>query len=291
MTLINKNGELREVSRTAEETATMVYLDRINNATSSDRGPTVSLIIPTLNEALNLALVLPTIPDIIDELVIIDGHSTDGTLEIVRRLRPDAIIVLEPRLGKGHALRSGFEIATGDIIVMMDADGSMDVNDICVFIASLRSGADVVKGSRFLQGGGSTDLTWLRTAGNMALTQMVRLAFGGRYSDLCYGYMAFWRHILPVFEGEDVGGFEVETFLNVRSLVAGLHVVEIATFEYPRIHGVSNLNTFRDGARVLRTIYRERRGLSRVRARLGVPRPLARSQQGIRSLARGVEEG
>ncbi len=236
----------------------------------------VSLVIPTLNEADNLRCVLPTIPDVVDELVVVDGGSTDGTLDVVIMLRPDAVVVIEPLPGKGNALKRGFQVATGDIIVMMDADGSMDPRDISTFVAALKAGADVAKGSRFLQGGGSTDLTTLRTVGNFFLTQTVKLAFGGRYSDLCYGYMAFWRHVLPTFEG-GATGFEVETFLNVRALAAGLRVVEVASFENPRIHGESHLRTFRDGSRVLVTIVRERRRLARARAGQGVPRPIART--------------
>jgi glycosyltransferase involved in cell wall biosynthesis len=236
----------------------------------------VSLIIPTLNEADNLRCVLPTIPDLVDELVIVDGGSTDGTLDVVIMLRPDAVVVIEPLRGKGNALKRGFQVATGDIIVMMDADGSMDPRDILTFVAALRAGADVAKGSRFLQGGGSSDLTTLRSVGNFMLTQTVKLAFGGRYSDLCYGYMAFWRHVLPTFDG-GAAGFEVETFLNVRALAAGLRVVEVASFENPRIHGESHLRTFRDGSRVLFTIARERRRLTRARAGQGVPRPIART--------------
>jgi glycosyltransferase involved in cell wall biosynthesis len=237
---------------------------------------TVSLIIPTLNEAENLVHVLPALPDIVDELVIVDGGSTDGTLDVVRQLRPDAKIIEEPRRGKGIALQVGFEAAIGDILVIMDADGSMDPLDIPTFVAALNAGADVAKGSRFVQGGGSSDLTPVRTLGNHMLTQTVRMAFGGRYSDLCYGYMAFWRHVLPTFDGGAVG-FEVETFLNVRTLAAGLRVVEIASFESPRIHGESHLRTFSDGFRVLRTIARERRRLTRARSALGVPRPVART--------------
>jgi glycosyltransferase involved in cell wall biosynthesis len=237
---------------------------------------TVSLIIPTLNEAKNLDHVLPAIPDLVDEVVVVDGGSTDGTLDVVRELRPDAVIVLEPRPGKGMALEAGFAVATGDILVIMDADGSMDPLDIVTFVAALNAGADVAKGSRFLQGGGSSDLTLIRTLGNHALTQVVRWTFGGRYSDLCYGYMAFWRHVLPTFDGGAVG-FEVETFLNVRTLAAGLRVVEVASFESARIHGESHLRTFRDGTRVLRTIARERRRLRRARSGLGVPRPIART--------------
>jgi glycosyltransferase involved in cell wall biosynthesis len=237
---------------------------------------TVSLIIPTLNEAKNLALVLPTLPDMVDELVIVDGGSTDGTLDIVRQLRPDAKIIEEPRKGKGLALQAGFAAAAGDILVIMDADGSMDPLDIPTFVAALNAGADVAKGSRFVQGGGSSDLTPVRTLGNYMLTKAVRMTFGGRYSDLCYGYMAFWRHVLPTFDGGAIG-FEVETFLNVRTLAAGLRVVEIASFESRRIHGESHLRTFSDGFRVLRTIARERRRVTRARAGLGVPRPVART--------------
>ena len=237
---------------------------------------TVSLIIPTLNEAENLVHVLPTLPDVVDELVIVDGGSTDGTLEVVRQLRPDAKIIEEPRRGKGIALQAGFAAAEGDILVIMDADGSMDPLDIPTFVAALNAGADVAKGSRFVQGGGSSDLTPVRTLGNYMLTKAVQMTFGGRYSDLCYGYMAFWRHVLPTFDGGAVG-FEVETFLNVRTLAAGLRVVEIASFESPRIHGESHLRTFSDGFRVLRTIARERRRVTRARAGLGVPRPVVRT--------------
>lgn len=240
------------------------------------RRATVSLIIPTLNEAQNLAHVLPAVPDLVDELVIVDGGSTDGTLEAVRQLRPDARIIEELRRGKGIALQAGFAAAVGDILVIMDADGSMDPSDIPTFVAALNAGADVAKGSRFVQGGGSADLTPVRTLGNYVLTKAVRITFGGRYSDLCYGYMAFWRHVLPTFDGGAVG-FEVETFLNVRTLAAGLRVVEIASFESPRIHGQSHLRTFSDGFRVLRTIARERRRVTRARAGLGVPRPVGRT--------------
>jgi glycosyltransferase involved in cell wall biosynthesis len=232
----------------------------------------ISLIIPTLDEAENLKFVLPEIPDIVDELIIVDGGSSDSTLDVVRELRPRAKIIIDTVPGKGNALRRGFQAATGDILVMMDADGSMDPLDIGTFVAALEAGADVAKGSRFLQGGGSADMTTLRRVGNRALTRAVRLVFGGRYSDLCYGYMAFWRHVLPTFDG-DVQGFEIETFLNIRALAAGLRVVEVASFESPRLYGESHLRTFRDGSRALLTIGRERRRLTKARAERGVPRP------------------
>jgi glycosyltransferase involved in cell wall biosynthesis len=246
--------------------------ERAHNGASSRK---ISLIIPTLDEAENLKFVLPEIPDNVDELIVVDGGSSDSTLEVVRELRPEAKIIIDTVPGKGNALRRGFQAATGDILVMMDADGSMDPLDIGTFVAALEAGADVAKGSRFLQGGGSADMTTLRRVGNRALTRAVRLVFGGRYSDLCYGYMAFWRHVLPTFDG-DVQGFEIETFLNIRALAAGLRVVEVASFESPRLYGESHLRTFRDGSRALLTIGRERRRLSKARAERGIPRPALR---------------
>lgn len=234
--------------------------------------PRVSLVIPTLNEAENLACLLPTIGRIVDELVIVDGRSTDDTIETALALRPDAVIVREKRAGKGYALQTGFAACSGDIIVMMDADGSMAPAEIDTFVSALEAGADVVKGSRFLQGGGSGDLTGVRMLGNAVLTRTVRWTFGGRFSDLCYGYMAFWRDVLPFFD-EEVGGFEIETFLNVRALAAGLRVVEVASYEEHRISGESNLSAIKDGYRVLSTIVRERRRVRRYRASLGLHRP------------------
>lgn len=220
--------------------------------------PKVSVVIPTLNEELNLRHVLPRVPAWVDEVVIVDGRSTDGTVEEARRLLPTVRIVEELEPGKGRALFAGFRAARGDIIVALDADGSMAPEDIPRYVYSLMAGADLVKGSRFIHGASTDDMGPLRRWGNRALTESVRAIYGGRYSDLCYGYFALWRDVLPYLEG-DVPGFEVETHISVRALAAGFQVVEVPTFEAERIHGTTNLNTFRDGARVLRTIVRERR--------------------------------
>ena len=219
--------------------------------------PRTSLVIPTLNEAENLKLLLPRIPDWVHEVVIVDGRSTDGTVEVAKMMRPDVRIVLEPRRGKGAALRAGFEAADGDIIVMLDADGSMDPDEIILFIAALMSGADFVKGSRFLQGAGTSDMTLFRRLGNLGLTYAVRALYGSVFSDLCYGYMAFWRRHVPLLRSE-CDGFEIETLLNIRALKGKLKIVEVASFESERIHGESNLRAIPDGWRVLKTILRER---------------------------------
>ncbi len=221
-------------------------------------GVTVSVVVPTLNEVRNLPFVLPRIPAWVDQVVLVDGGSEDGTVQVARALIPEIDVVREFRPGKGAALQAGFRAAHGDIIVTLDADGSADPAEIPAFVGCLLAGADYAKGSRFAQGGGTRDMELLRRAGNWGLRLLVRLAFGGRYSDLCYGYNAFWRHVLPVIDG-DADGFEIETLMNVRVLAARLRVAEVASHEEARIHGESHLNTFRDGFRVLRMIVRERR--------------------------------
>ncbi len=222
-----------------------------------DPGLRVGVVIPTLNEARNLAHVLPKIPSWVDEVVIVDGRSTDDTVREALRLRPDAVIVLEPHPGKGRALLAGFAACSCDLIVTFDADGSMDPGEIPAFVLTLLLGADFAKGSRFLQGGGTFDMGPVRRMGNWGLTATVRLAFGARFTDLCYGYNAFWADVLP-YLGGDANGFEIETHMNLRVLGHGLRLVEVPSYERRRVHGVSNLRTFHDGFRVLRTILRER---------------------------------
>ncbi|MBI1280692.1 MAG: glycosyltransferase [Anaerolineaceae bacterium] len=219
--------------------------------------PRVSVIIPTLNEAKNLRFVLPYIPDWVHEVIIVDGRSTDNTVEVALSMRTDIKIVEEQKKGKGAALRAGFDAAEGDIIVMMDADGSMNPAEIAMYVGTLTSGIDYVKGSRFLQGGGSSDLTLFRRIGNWGLNFAVKVLFGGQYTDLCYGYNAFWKRAIQVIE-PDSSGFEIETLMNIRALRSKLKIAEVPSYESDRVHGDSNLKPIRDGIRVLKTILRER---------------------------------
>jgi glycosyltransferase involved in cell wall biosynthesis len=218
--------------------------------------PTISVIIPTLNEARNLLHVLPRVPDWVSEVIVVDGFSNDESVQVALESRDDVTVLLTRVRGKGAAMRAGFQAATGDIVVALDADGSTDPGELAAFVGLLISGADVVMGSRFAVGGGTEDMELYRRAGNWALTRLVRVAFGGRFSDLCYGYVAFWRDMLPLLDGPFTG-FEVETVLHIRAVRAGLRIAEVPSFEAKRIWGISNLRTMRDGARVLSSIVSE----------------------------------
>jgi glycosyltransferase involved in cell wall biosynthesis len=219
--------------------------------------PTVSVVIPTLNEAENLPHVFACLPPGLHEVIVVDGNSTDGTVAVAQALRPDVKVVMQAGRGKGNALAAGFLACTGDIVVTLDADGSADASEIPRFVAALCNGADFVKGSRFAQGGGSSDITLIRRYGNRALNLLVNALYRTSYTDLCYGYNAFWTRCLPYLH-VDCDGFEVETLINVRIAKAGLVVHEVPSYERDRLHGRSNLHSVRDGTRVLRTIWLER---------------------------------
>ena len=252
----------------------------MSQAGSDLRWPRVSVVVPTLNEARNLPYVFSRIPADVHEVIVVDGHSVDDTIAVARQLRPDVRVVQQTRWGKGNALACGFEAATGDVIAMVDADGSTDPSEIPKFLHALMNGADFAKGTRFAAGGGSGDITRLRSVGNRVLVAVVNLCHGTHYSDLCYGYNVFWRKHVPVLDldvtspsprGDGLlwgDGFEIETLIHMRVAAEGLRVAEVPSFEHPRIHGASNLDAFSDGLRVLTTILVERRrGRRRRRAR------------------------
>jgi glycosyltransferase involved in cell wall biosynthesis len=226
-------------------------------ALSGRRGPgSVSVVIPTKNEASNIAWVLEKIPSWVDEIVLVDGRSTDGTVAVATSVRPDIVVVDQEPVGKGAALQAGFAAATGDIIVMLDADGSMNPREINRYVALLASGFDLVKGSRFMAGAASTDITPIRHLGNSLLLTLTNVLHRTRFTDLCYGYCAFRREILEELR-LTATGFEVETQLIVHACMAHLSITEVPSLESTRLHGESNLRTFRDGGRVLWTLLKE----------------------------------
>lgn len=237
--------------------------------------PTITIVIPAKNEARNLEIILPQLP-LVHQIVVVDGHSVDDTIAVARRVRSGVEVLQQTRRGKGNALACGFAAATGDIIVMFDADGSADPAEIPRFVQALVDGADVAKGSRFAPGGGSDDITLMRRLGNASLNALANALLRTSYTDLCYGYNAFWRSLVPHLNLPDPAvsrpdemrwgdGFEIETVLTCRFALLGARVVEVPSVERLRIHGASNLNAVNDGMRVFRTVLDEYRDARRHR--------------------------
>jgi hypothetical protein len=246
-----------EPARRKHDTAATAYPGAPSPNGSGVRRGDVSVVIPALNEAGSIGWVLDRIPEWVSEVVLVDGLSIDQTEEIARQLLPEVVVVHQRRPGKGSALRAGFAAARGEFIVMIDADGSTDPAEMHRFIDALRDGADFVKGSRYLPGGGSTDFTRVRSAGNLALARLANVIYGSRFTDLCYGYCAFRRCHLDAL-ALTATGFEIEAQLVLNAVKAGLEIREVPSFEQSRRAGVSNLNAYRDGRRVLRTLLAER---------------------------------
>ncbi|MGW0610760.1 glycosyltransferase family 2 protein [Streptomyces sp. NPDC002788] len=229
---------------------------------AEDRPPpraTVSLVVPARNEARNIPWVFEQIPDCVDEVILVDGDSVDCTVHMATRCLPTVRHVGQSGPGKGNALRTGFVSATGDYIVMMDADGSMLPGEIPHYLHFLDNGFDFVKGSRFIAGGGSLDITRIRRLGNQVLLAAVNHLYDAKLTDLCYGFCAFRRDFLDDLDLHS-SGFEIETEMIAHALRSGLRIAEVPSLELPRRSGRSNLHAISDGRRVLRTLLSERPG-------------------------------
>ncbi|MGD0644644.1 MAG: glycosyltransferase family 2 protein [Candidatus Bathyarchaeia archaeon] len=219
----------------------------------------VGIVIPTLNEEKNLKEVLFRSNDAgYYNILVIDGKSKDNTIKVATK--GGAKVVLQVGQGKGSAIRQVLSNRYFDVdaMVLMDADGSMDPTEIPAFVEALNSGADIVKGSRFLKGGRTYDMDAIRRCGNSMLMFFVNFLWRAKYTDLCYGYAVFSKRAIeklaPVLESD---GFEIETEIFIKALELGLVVKEVPSVEYARKHGNSNLHAFKDGCKILKTVFKE----------------------------------
>ncbi len=216
-------------------------------------GKRISLIIPTKNEAGNLQRVLDTIPKYIDEIIVIDAYSKDGTIEIARK---NNCKIFFDNHGKGSAVLVGVKKATGDFVIMMDADCSNRAVEFGLLIEGLEAGYDFCFGSRFIQGGGSDDMPWYRRIGNKFFVLLVNTFWGTKYSDLCYGYRSFRRNAFGKLDLKS-RDFSIETEMSIHAAKKKMRVIEIPSFEKARHSGRGNLRTFRDGYRIIKKIVKE----------------------------------
>lgn len=223
----------------------------------ADRKLRTTVLMCALNEEQSLPHVLPRIPNWVDEVLLVDGHSTDRTVEVARELRPDIRAVYQPGKGKGDALRYGVRHAKGDIIVTLDADGQTDPAELPRFVEAIQRGHDFAKGTRFRRPF-STSRPIHRIVGNWIITLTFNLLFFRLYTDLCSGYNAFRKQAIGALDFSHPDGLADEPLLHARVCKAGLRVTEVPHRDPPRIAGNSKAPSWRQGFGAIKTILRER---------------------------------
>lgn len=224
--------------------------------------PTVTLVVLTLNEIDGLTAVFPKLPThCLDEILVVDGGSTDGTLEFFasRGVR----VIRQERRGRGEAFRLAAEHARNDCLVFFSPDGNEDPDDIPRLIEGIAAGYDMVIASRFMRGARSEDddkfLFASRRWGNLLFTWLVNVLCRERVriTDTINGYRAITRSAFARLT-PDADGYAIEFQMSIRALQLGLRVLEIPTQEAPRIgRGVSKLNAIPVGLKFCSLLMRE----------------------------------
>lgn len=213
--------------------------------------PKVTVLICTLNEEESLPHVLPRIPDWAGEVLLVDGHSTDRTVEIAQKVRPGIRVLNQPGKGKGDALRFGISQAAGDIIVTLDADGETDPQEMSRFVEPLLQGCDFAKGSRLVHRR-PRGMSFYRWFGNKVLAWTCNLLYGTRFTDICSGYNAYWKAKflqLELTDDPNEVGCSMEQQMIVRAKRAGMMVKEVAHASEGRIAGASVISGLRDATK------------------------------------------
>lgn len=219
----------------------------------------ISLIIPTKNEEGAIGRVLKEIPKkLIYEIIVIDGHSKDNTAkETKAQLRPKKDkFILQKRKGFGNALQQAFKVAHGDVIIIMNGDGSHNPKDLQALTEKIRQGYEYVIASRYAPGGRSDDDTIIRFIGNRILTWLTNLLHGSNVTDSLHFFTAITRSGLKKIHPTSPG-FEFCIEILIRAHKAGLKFAEIPVVERARFAGKSKVNIFFAGLKILEMILRK----------------------------------
>jgi glycosyltransferase involved in cell wall biosynthesis len=216
----------------------------------------LSIIIITLNEVDCISQVLEEIPkDIVDEILVVDGHSSDGTPELVRKLGYN--VVMQEKKGYGMAFIEGARHARGDVLILMNGDGSQDPRYIRDFLSQLQLGHKVVFASRYAKGAGSEDDTLITYLGNKIFTFLTNVVHGVGISDSLFMYAAIDKTIFDSLQ-LPYWNFELCVAVPIRVHKKGYRFVEIPAFERKRLHGTKKVHAFLHGLRILWAIIKER---------------------------------
>lgn len=224
----------------------------------------VTIVIPARNEEQSITEVLDGLaqqpPGLFNEIIVVDGRSTDATVDRCKRYQRLAVRVIDqPRIGKGDAVMAGVDAAHGNIVAIMDADGSHSPQELHTLLAALGPSVDIAKGSRFLKGGASYDMGFVRSLGNRMLTFLVNFLFRTRYTDITYGYMVFRKSSFRKLGFRDTS-IAMDAHLMIQAAKNKLKVVEVPCVERARVSGISKAPAVPTGFKNLMLILRSRLG-------------------------------
>jgi C-methyltransferase C-terminal domain/Glycosyl transferase family 2/Putative zinc binding domain/Methyltransferase domain len=216
---------------------------------------TATLLLPTLNEIEAVRVIVPQLRrEWVDEIIVVDGGSTDGTVEYMRAA--GLTVHMQTVRGYGEGIKQGMQLAKGDIIVEFNPDGNSIPEDIPRIIAKVREGYDLVIGSRYREGAKSDDDDLLTAFGNWMFTRIVNLLFRTSYTDALVGFRAYRRKAALAL-ALDAPGLSWPCQSSTRFARAGLRVVEIPAHEPARIGGKRKMMPFRTGLQISRLILQE----------------------------------
>jgi glycosyltransferase involved in cell wall biosynthesis len=217
----------------------------------------VSVVIPAFNEQRSIGHVIEETTSVMDdlgvpyEIIVVNDGSTDKTGQVATRYKA-TVLTNERNRGKGYAIRRGFEQATGDIIVTLDADGAHSPKEIPDLIDPLSNGTDIVGGSRFL-GNKGFSTTRLNRVGNFIFNTAIATLTGKRVTDSQTGFRALKKEVLEKLNLAS-SGYEIETEITVKSLKNGFTFEEKPISCKQRQFNASKLRVLSDGAQILKTI-------------------------------------
>jgi D,D-heptose 1,7-bisphosphate phosphatase len=215
----------------------------------------VSVLIPTLNEAKNLIYVLPKISQEF-EVILVDGHSTDDTLEEAKKLRPNIKIITQNGRGKGNAIKCGAEVAKGNYFLVLDADGSQRPEEIPLYEKKASEGYDLIKGSRYMKGANTNDETWIRKIIIRTAQGIANKLWRTKYSDICYGMFMVNRQKFCNLNIQSEG-FDIEWELMAKSARKRFKITEVPAIEDERINGKSHLSIWHDGRVIAKAVFKQ----------------------------------
>lgn len=218
----------------------------------------VSALVCAKNEGKSVRDVIVRTKKYVDEVIVVDGHSTDNTAKIARSL--GCTVLLDEGRGKGQAIRIGLAACSGDYVVLLDADGSHRPEEIPNLLAPLVSGeADFVVASRALGSSEELDGTLdarMRDWFGKTINTIINIRFRANITDSQNGFRALRREIVPMLGlSEDI--FTIEQQMTVRCIKKGLRVVEVPSRELRRQHGKSRISLLRHGPRYAWCLFRE----------------------------------